>query len=63
MCKTPGTSDSILKSFVWGSFCRSFDLSAVDADRICAAYSDGVLTLTLPKKEERRSSSRKLEIQ
>ena len=47
----------------WGSFCRSFDLSAVDADRICAAYSDGVLTLTLPKKEERRSSSRKLEIQ
>ena len=21
----------------WGSFCRSFDLSAVDADRICAA--------------------------
>ena len=47
----------------WGSFCRSFDLSAVDADRISAAYSDGVLTLTLPKKEERRSSSRKLEIQ
>ena len=47
----------------WGSFCRSFDLSAVDADNIGAAYSDGVLTLTLPKKEERRSSSRKLEIQ
>ena len=46
-----------------GSFCRSFDLSAVDADRICAAYNDGVLTLTLPKKEERRSSARKLEIQ
>lgn len=47
----------------WGSFCRSFDLSAVDADRICAAYSDGVLTLTLPKKEQRRTASRKLEIQ
>ena len=46
-----------------GSFSRSFDLSAVDADAIHAAYNDGVLTLTLPKKEERRSSSRKLEIQ
>lgn len=45
-----------------GSFSRSFDLSAVDADRISAAYSDGVLTLTLPKKE-RRTVSRKLEIQ
>lgn len=48
---------------IWGSFCRSFDLSAVDADNISAAYSDGVLTLTLPKKEQSRPSSRKLEIQ
>ena len=48
---------------ITGSFSRSFDLSAVDADAIHAAYNDGVLTLTLPKKEERRSSSRKLEIQ
>lgn len=48
---------------IWGSFCRSFDLSAVDADNISAAYNDGVLTLTLPKKEQSRPSSRKLEIQ
>lgn len=46
-----------------GSFSRSFDLSAVDADNIGAAYSNGVLTLTLPKKEQRRTASRKLEIQ
>ena len=46
----------------WGSFSRSFDLSRVDADQITAAYNDGVLTLTLPKKEEQRPAARKLEI-
>ncbi len=37
----------------YGSFKRSFTLpSAVDAEKISAAYKDGVLTLTLPKAEE-----------
>ncbi len=37
---------------VWGSFERSFSLPlAVDAEHAKAAYKDGVLTLTLPKKE------------
>jgi HSP20 family protein len=37
----------------YGSFERSFVLpGSVKADRIDAAYQDGVLTLTLPKTEE-----------
>lgn len=47
----------------WGSFSRSFDLSAVDADNIAAEYRDGVLTLTLPKKAQPHPAARRLEIQ
>lgn len=37
----------------YGSFSRSFKLPAtVAADKIDAAYKDGVLTITLPKAEE-----------
>src|SRR5215472_18525292 len=36
-----------------GSFKRSFSLpSTVDAGRVSAAYQDGVLTVTLPRREE-----------
>ena len=37
----------------YGSFCRSFTLGdGVDAEKIEAAYKNGVLTVKLPKKEE-----------
>ena len=35
----------------YGSFRRSFDISNVKADEIKAKYHNGVLTLTMPKKE------------
>ena len=39
----------------YGSFSRSFTLpSVVDQDKIKAEYKDGVLRVTLPKKEEAR---------
>jgi len=39
----------------YGAFRRSFTLPAsVDASRIQAAYADGVLTITLPRREETR---------
>jgi HSP20 family protein len=39
----------------YGSFKRSFTLpSTVDASRVSAAYLDGVLTVTLPRREESR---------
>jgi len=38
-----------------GSFRRSFTLpSTVDAARVSAGYQDGVLTVTLPRREETR---------
>ena len=46
-----------------GSFSRSFDISNIQANGITAAYEDGVLTLTMPKKEAVVPTSRRLEIQ
>ena len=42
----------------YGSFMRSFALpTSVDADKVSAEYKDGVLTLTLPKKEEAKAKT------
>jgi HSP20 family protein len=39
----------------YGTFQRSFTLpSSVDAGRVSAAHHDGVLTVTLPRREETR---------
>ncbi len=46
----------------YGSYARSFDISGVEADKISATFTDGVLTLILPKKKEEVSASRSLEI-
>lgn len=35
----------------FGSFSRSFDVSGVDVSRIDAEYTNGILALTLPKKQ------------
>ena len=47
---------------VYGSFSRSFDVSGINVEGIEAAYKDGILTLTMPKKVEVKPASRKLEI-
>ena len=37
----------------YGAFSRSFSLpTAVNGDKVTAGYKDGVLTITLPKREE-----------
>lgn len=46
----------------FGSVARSFDISEIKADEIDAAYSNGVLTLNLPKKTESVPTNRRLEI-
>ena len=46
----------------YGSFSRSFDVSGVNVDGIEAAYNDGILKLTMPKKVETGSPTRRLEI-
>jgi HSP20 family protein len=53
------------REFSYGSFMRSFQLDDnINRDGIAAAYEDGVLKLTLPKKEEaaRKSASKTIEI-
>ena len=47
----------------YGSYSRSFDVSAIDVDGIQASYTDGILTLNMPKKQETLPASRRLEIQ
>lgn len=47
----------------YGAYSRRFDLSQVDAQNIRAKYENGVLSLTLPKKEGVQPASRQLEIE
>lgn len=51
------------KEYSLQSFSRSFNIDdTVDADRITARYSDGILHLTLPKKEGAQRITRNIEI-
>lgn len=46
----------------YGSFERSFNISDIDAENIDAEFKNGVLILTLPKKQPEAPKSRRLEI-
>lgn len=46
----------------YGAYSRSFDVSGINVDGIEAAYNDGVLVLTMPKKSAAIPASRRLEI-
>ena len=44
------------REFSYGNFCRSFSLpKSVDAEKIDARYTDGILYVNLPKKEEEKT--------
>ena len=47
----------------FGSFSRSFDVSGIDTTAIKAAYNNGILELTLPKKGEVAPASRSIQIE
>ncbi|HUR31469.1 MAG TPA: Hsp20/alpha crystallin family protein [Saprospiraceae bacterium] len=54
------------REFSYGSFKRSFQLDdLINREKITATYEDGVLKVTLPKKEEaaKRSLNKTIEIQ
>ena len=54
----------IRREFRSGSFSRSFTIdSTVDVNKAAARYENGVLSLTIPKKEEAKRVSRKIDIQ
>ena len=47
----------------YGSFQRAFELPAsVDCDRVAADFSQGVLTITLPKRAEAQKPTKKIEV-
>ena len=46
----------------YGSYQRSFDVSAVDVDKIEAEYKNGILILDLPKKAPEAPVTKRLEI-
>lgn len=46
----------------YGSMSRSFDVSGIDTSGIQAKYENGVLELTLPKKEATVAPNRRIEI-
>jgi len=47
----------------YGSFARSFALpNSIDAEKVAAEYQDGLLTLTLPKREETKPKTIKINI-
>lgn len=52
------SGEYIRKERSYGSYCRSFDILGIDENAIDAAYTNGILTLTLPKKEQHPESKR-----
>ena len=57
-----GKNGCIRRERSYGSFTRSFDVSGIDTAAISAAYTDGVLTLTLPKRPELVPENRQIAI-
>lgn len=54
--------DYVRRERKFGSFSRSFDVSGIDAAAITAAYNNGILEVTLPKRTEVLPASRSIEI-
>ncbi len=46
----------------YGSYSRTFDISEIVADEITADYTDGVLTLNLPKTQPKQPTARRIEL-
>lgn len=57
-----GKGNFVKRERSYGSFSRCFDMTGIRTEDVSAAYEDGVLKLTLPKKQESLPTSRKLEI-
>ena len=47
----------------YGTFTRTFSLpNSIDSDKVAANFKDGVLTLTMPKKEEAKPKTIKINV-
>lgn len=61
--KEENADSYIRRERYYGSYTRSFNVKGIDTEAITAAYNDGVLTLTMPKKEPEIPAARRLEIE
>ena len=61
--KEEGKKRYVHRERTLGTYVRRFDIVGIDVDRIGAEYRNGVLNLTLPKKEKKQDTGRKIEIQ
>jgi HSP20 family protein len=52
----------IRKERRYGSYCRSFQVDGVKQDKVTASYKDGVLTVVLPKSEESKPRTHRIDI-
>ncbi|MGN1017665.1 MAG: Hsp20/alpha crystallin family protein, partial [Oscillospiraceae bacterium] len=59
--KEENADSYIRRERFYGSYTRSFNVKGIDTEAITAAYNDGVLTLTMPKKEPEVPAARRLE--
>ena len=55
--------DYVRRERKFGSFSRSFDISGIDAGAIRAAYNNGILEVTLPKRAETAPAARSIAIE
>ena len=56
-------SNLIMNEIQYGEFCRSFNVTNdINHDAIKADFKDGVLSLTLPKKEESKPVVKEIKI-
>jgi len=53
----------IRKERRYGSYSRTFHLDGVKQENVTAKYNDGVLTVSLPKVEEQKPKSHRIDIQ
>ena len=60
--KEEKSENFVRRERVYGSYCRSFDVTGIDTDKITASYKDGVLELSLPKLAEKTAAGRKIDI-
>ena len=52
----------VRKERIYGKYQRSFYVGDIDKDKIDAKFENGILKITMPKKEEEKSSKKTIEV-
>lgn len=60
--KEDNANDFLRRERYCGIFQRSFHIPNINEDKINAEYNNGILKLTLPKNEQTKSNTKKIEI-